>query len=309
MTIVTIVAGGRTDVGIVARMGRMLVARRRVAPLVKEFSTGMTGDTGLGAGAEGIGLPGIDDGIVAAVGTAAIGVGEIRSGIIKSSGQIGATEIDRAIIVICTTRAGIGRMTGTTARRHWRTRVVGVNRGAFIGPGMIPPEGDMAAVTVTGWAAGDHLAGPAIDATVGRIIFVGVGEAVLAITRPVGAGTGVVAAITGVDGRVVVGKEHVVVDLNRAIAMLDGEVVGDGRALLEGVAHVALVDTVMTGLNLGISTMTGDDPTGPAAIEITVAVTTLGIITVTGGDIPLAIPGPTIVMTGRQSGGRSTGGG
>ena len=243
-----------------------------------------------------------------AVGTAAIGVGEIHSGVVESRGQIGATEIDGAIIVICPTGAGIGRMTGTAARRHRRTGVVGVNRGAFIGTGMITPGEEMAAVTVTRRTTDDHFPTPAVDATVGGIVLVGVEETVLAVARPVGAGTGIVATVAGVHCTVVVGEDHIIVKLDGTVAMLDGEVVGDGRTFLEGVAHVALVRAVVTSLNLGISTMPGNNTASPAAVEITVAVTTLGVIAVAGGDIPLAAPGATIIMAGCQSGGRCAGG-
>ena len=52
VTIIAIVASGRTDIVIITHMGRMLVAGRRIAPLVKEFSAGMTGNAWLRAGAE-----------------------------------------------------------------------------------------------------------------------------------------------------------------------------------------------------------------------------------------------------------------
>lgn len=105
---VTVTRRGCADVDIVVAVHGMLAAHRRIGVKLVEHlgSRGMTISALVGAETAAGPLAGV--GIMAAVGSAAVGVGEVSTSIVQRGGQIGATEVNCAVVVVSVARPRIG---------------------------------------------------------------------------------------------------------------------------------------------------------------------------------------------------------
>ena len=121
VAVVAVGDGRGADIVIVVSVDLVLIASHRPTG---ESGAGVHqlagGRMAVGAASQGVVLPGIEFGIMATVGSAAVGIDEIatdsrRDGIGRQR-QVGAAEVEAVVLVQGTTRAGIGRMTGAATR-------------------------------------------------------------------------------------------------------------------------------------------------------------------------------------------------
>lgn len=145
---------------------------------------------------------------------------------------------------------------------------------------------------------------PAIEPAIGAITVVGILEGILPITKTERAGV----ATGTMNGCAIIGEGHVRIELNIAIAMIGSQIVVGGVASFVSMTSITVIDTVMTAVQLGIVAVALSNAVDPGKVKITVTVAALRPVTVLRRGAPAPLPGATVIMAGRHSGGRCTGG-
>lgn len=298
MAIVTVIGRSAADIGIVVNvLGMGGAVRREDTPLIQQFARCRMA---VFTGCQTISHPGTIVGIVASVDAAAVGIGE-GAHIIQGTGQIGAAEVDGAVMVGHTTNAG-KFVTSRTARRHRRSGMISVDGRTFIRICVGHAITDMTGITV-GLRTRLKRPAPTIEPTIGTITVVGVLEGVLTVTK---AERGGVATGT-MNGCAVIRKGHIGIELNTTVAMVGSKVVEGRVASLVGMADIAVINAIVTAVQLGIVAVALTNACDPGEVKITVAVAALRPVTIPGRSAPAPLPGAFIVMTVDQSTVRTTG--
>lgn len=302
MAVVAVVGRRTADVSITGNMAGMFVTRRRPAGETRRGIEELAcGRVAIAAAAQGIVLPGVELGVVAAVGAATVGISKC-AGIVQCGGQVSATEVDRPVLVVGAARTGLG-MAGHAPRSQWRSGMVGMHQPALVGISMRIAAGYMAGVAVGVRTELERTAPAAETATADH----GVLEGVLSVSQAERSGM----ASLAVYCCAVIDEAHLVVELDASVAVLTdrriGDVVVSGAAGLVGMTGVAVVGAVVAAVQLGVAAVALADAVDPGQVEVTVAVGALGAGAGGGGGAPAPLPCALVVVTVDQSAIRTAG--